>query len=71
MRDPQIDNAPIDASEDIPSNTSANRPFRDVLASNMSRRKVVTGTLAGAASSFLAPTALAWKDDYSYSMNGG
>jgi secreted PhoX family phosphatase len=48
-----------DASEDIPSNTSGNRTFREVLEVNMARRKVVKGTLLGAATSFLAPAAIA------------
>ncbi len=69
-KDLQIDDAPIDASEDISSNPSGNRPFNDVLAANMSRRKVVTGTLAGAATTFLAPSALAWNDGYKYDKWG-
>lgn len=52
--------APIDASEDVPSNRSGNRPFKDVLSTNLSRRQVAQGTLAGAAGVFLAPAALGW-----------
>ncbi len=51
-----IDNAELhDAMENIPSNTSGNRPFEDVLETNMSRRNLMTGSLTVAATSFLAP----------------
>ncbi|BFM14611.1 PhoX family phosphatase [Maricurvus nonylphenolicus] len=61
-----IDNAQLhDQQEDIPSNPSGNRPFNEVLDSNMSRRKVVGGSLGLAVTSFLAPNAFAgFKDDY-------
>ena len=48
----------IDASENISSNDSGNRPFNDVLEVNMQRRAVVKGTLATAATTFLAPAAV-------------
>jgi len=56
----EFDNARIhDLQEDIPSNSSGNRPFRDVLQANLQRRAVVQGGLTLAASGFLAPSALA------------
>ena len=51
-------------SENIPSNTSANTPFNEVLASSLSRRSVVKGSLAAAATGFLAPQALAGHHKY-------
>ncbi|MEM9256926.1 MAG: PhoX family phosphatase [Pseudomonadota bacterium] len=48
-----------DQMEDIPSNTSSNRPFREVLQAHLSRRKVMVGGLGVAATSFLAPAAFA------------
>ncbi|MEM1402885.1 MAG: PhoX family phosphatase [Pseudomonadota bacterium] len=45
----------LDDSENIPSNTSGNRPFRDVLAADMERRAIMKGSLAAAATSFFAP----------------
>ncbi|MEO0443444.1 MAG: PhoX family phosphatase [Pseudomonadota bacterium] len=49
----------LEDSENIPSNTSANKPFQEVLAAAISRRTVVQGSLAMAATGFLAPQALA------------
>ncbi len=49
----------LDASEDISSNPSNNRSFYDVVRGAMSRRKMVQGSLAGAAGTFLAPAVLA------------
>lgn len=46
--------------EDIPSNHSGNRSFADVLETNLSRRSVLKGSLAAAATTFLAPNALGW-----------
>ncbi|MBU3070905.1 PhoX family phosphatase [Aestuariicella sp. G3-2] len=52
-----MDNAKLhDDIENIPSNNSGNRPFASVLESNMTRRGVLGGSLAVAATSFLAPT---------------
>lgn len=48
-----------DDIENLPSNTSGNRPFASVLETNMTRRKVMAGSLTVAATSFLAPTASA------------
>lgn len=58
-----VDNAQIhDEIENVPSNTSGNRPFASVLEANMTRRKVMAGSLTVAATSFLAPAASAgWK----------
>ncbi|MEO1014839.1 MAG: PhoX family phosphatase [Pseudomonadota bacterium] len=53
----------FDDSENIPSNASGNRPFQDVLKSATSRRAVLQGTLAGAATGFLAPEAMAQSGD--------
>jgi len=54
-----LDNAQIhDDMEDRPSNLSENRPFSDILAAAASRRKVLQGSLMGAAAGFLAPQAL-------------
>lgn len=48
-----------DDKENISSNTSGNKPFSDVLANyTASRRTVVTGSLAVAATTFLAPNAM-------------
>lgn len=50
-----------DDIENIPSNTSGNRPFAAVLDANMSRRKVMAGSLTVAATSFLAaPASAGW-----------
>lgn len=54
------DNAQLhDEIENIPSNKSSNMPFASVLEANMSRRKVMAGSLTVAATTFLAPTASA------------
>ena len=56
----QLDNAvKHDEKENTSSNSSGNRPFREVLNANLSRRRVVQGSLAGAATTFLAPAAAA------------
>lgn len=61
MNNKQIsDLSKLDDKENIPSNHSGNRPFSDVLETNISRRAVVQGSLAVAATSFLAPQALAF-----------
>ena len=44
-----------DEHENIPTNTSGNRPFSDVLVSSMSRRTVMSGSVAAAVAGFLAP----------------
>ena len=46
------------------SNKSGNRPFQDVLRARASRRSVIAGGLATAATGILAPAAMAdgWKD---------
>ncbi len=51
--------------ENIPSNTSGNRPFSDVLKVNQTRRNVLVGSLATAATTFIAPKAFAfgWPQD--------
>ncbi len=46
-------------SENIPTNRSGNRPFGEVLAASASRRALLQGSLAAAASGFLAPSAFA------------
>ena len=54
------DNSQIhDEMENQSSNPSANRPFTSILKSNVSRRKVLTGSLTAAAAGFLAPNAMA------------
>ncbi|MGH1441456.1 MAG: PhoX family protein [Cellvibrionaceae bacterium] len=61
LKDEMIDNATLhDQQENIPSNTSGNRPFADVLETNISRRTVMQGSLAMAATTFLAPHAMAF-----------
>lgn len=51
-----IDNAALhDADENVSSNPSGNREFNDVLTVAASRRSVLRGSLAGAATAFLAP----------------
>ncbi len=56
-----MDNPVIqDDKEDLSSNTSGNRSFADVLKVNMTRRSVVQGSLAAAATTFLAPSAVAF-----------
>ena len=53
-----VNNSDIhDDMENLASNTSGNRPFASVLEANMSRRKVMAGSLTVAATSFLAPSA--------------
>lgn len=62
-----LDNAALhDELEDIGSNPSGNTPFSELVERGIARRRVVQGTLAGAAAGFLAPSALAhgrWGDD--------
>jgi secreted PhoX family phosphatase len=59
--DEVVDNATLhDQQENIPSNNSGNRPFTDVLETNISRRSVMQGSLAMAAATFLAPHAMAF-----------
>ena len=59
----KLDNAKLhDESEDIPTNTSGNRPFDDVANVFASRRKVLKGSLSFAAATFFAaPMAFAAK----------
>ncbi len=45
--------------EDVGSNNSGNQPFNEILAARVSRRGVVQGGLAAAATTFLAPAAMA------------
>lgn len=53
-----LDNAQLhDDIENIPSNNSGNRPFASVLEANVSRRDVMKGSLAVAATTFLASKA--------------
>lgn len=44
----------LDDSENIPSNTSGNRPFHEVLAADIKRRSVIKGSLAAGAATFFA-----------------
>ena len=44
-----------DEQESIPTNTTGNRPFADVLEANLSRRTMMRGTLAAAVAGILAP----------------
>ena len=55
-----------DQKEDIASNTSNNRAFSDVLAVNTNRRKVIKGSLAAAATTFLAPQAMAFNPNWKW-----
>ncbi len=58
MPSSSVDNAVAhDNKENVASNSSGNRSFADVLAVNMSRRSVMRGSLAVAATSFLSPSA--------------
>lgn len=58
------DNAALhDRMEDVPANTSGNTPFAEVLQAYLSRRAVVKGGLAAAATTFLAPAAFAGDED--------
>lgn len=51
----ELTNAELhDQSEDISSNPSGNRPFQDVVEASVTRRNVLRGSLAVAATSFLA-----------------
>ena len=62
MKAPELDYLDADrvnAPDDVSSNTSGNRPFRDILQTAASRRHVLGGSLAAAATGFLAPQALA------------
>ena len=62
-----ITDAEFDASENLSSNPSGNRPFAEVLRGNLSRRKMVTGSMVTAAGTFLMPASSAWaKDDKAY-----
>ena len=55
-----LDNAQLhDEQENISSNPSNNTPFREVLRERLNRREVLQGGLAAAATTFLAPEALA------------
>lgn len=60
-KDPNIvDNHQLhDDLEDIGTNDSGNTPFSDVLKANMTRRKLVQGSLATAATTFLSVDAIA------------
>ncbi|MEL7490589.1 MAG: PhoX family phosphatase [Pseudomonadota bacterium] len=67
-----LDNAQIhDEQENIPTNQSGNRTFRDVLKAAVSRRTIMQGTLAGAATGFLAPQALAQEGGPGTNPEGG
>lgn len=56
----KMDNEAIhDDMENVSSNTSENREFSDVVAKSLSRRGILQGSLAGAATTFLAPQAIA------------
>ena len=58
------DNAAIhDENENIPTNTSGNRPFSDVLAAAASRRQIMSGSLAAAVAGILAPEIVLADDD--------
>jgi secreted PhoX family phosphatase len=46
-----------DDKENVPTNTSGNRPFADVLEADLSRRSILRGGLTMAAAGFLAPQA--------------
>ena len=72
-KDPYIgDNAALhDELENVPSNTSDNPPFAEVLKEHMTRRTVVQGGLALAATTFLAPEVLADGDDDDDDDDGG
>ena len=67
-----LDNAKLhDEKENIPANTSGNRPFIDVARTYASRRDVVKGGVAAAAAGFFAPTALAGSNSTSYAGSPG
>ena len=57
-----------DEKENVSSNVSDNPSFQDVLEANASRRTLLKGSLAGAATTFLVPAALA--NDSEGSENG-
>lgn len=59
-----------DDKENIPSNLSGNRPFTEVLSRYVSRRSVTKGSLAAAATGFLAPSAIAFPRNGGYRNNG-
>lgn len=52
-----------DEAENTPSNTSGNTPFANVLEANMTRRKVMAGSLTAATAAFIAPQANAFSWD--------
>ncbi len=53
-----------DEHENVPTNTSGNTPFARVLDVNLSRRRVMQGTLAAAVAGFLAPQDLLARPDH-------
>ncbi|MDX1453429.1 MAG: PhoX family phosphatase [Oleiphilaceae bacterium] len=56
-----LDNAQLhDEMENLPSNPSNNKPFAAVLEANMTRRKVMAGSLTAATAAFIAPQAQAF-----------
>ncbi len=64
LKDFDGDNAAIhDENESIPTNTSGNRPFSEVLAAAASRRQVMSGSLAAAVAGILAPEIVLADDD--------
>ena len=57
----EVDNAVLhDEQENVSSNPSNNTPFAEVLQAHLSRRKVLQGGLAAAATTFIAPDAIAY-----------
>jgi hypothetical protein len=52
---PEVHEKHLVDKDDIPANSSGNRPFTEVLQAHVSRRKVLTGSLAVAGATFLAP----------------
>lgn len=52
-----------DSSENVPTNPTDNRPFRDIVTASFSRRKVMQGTLAVAAAGFLSPAPVYARDN--------
>jgi len=68
-----IDNEHLhDVLENIPANTSGNRPFNEVLAANIKRRNVLAGGVGLAVASFLSPKAMAgfWSTHHDLEKNG-
>ena len=59
-----------DEMENTPSNPSTTEPFAEIAKRSMTRRGVMTGTLAGAATTFLAPEAVAWNGGWRSSHKG-